>query len=196
EGERSELRSSSLHTLAAFAGVGFASCFCGADVCDVCCCAVAVSEAPETTAAVTMTRKNCVVFMFSLAQPLLCNFMERQHLIRHRFLGVLNPTTVVINSVSAAAVDGEIRRPICSRRVARGIGNEDCAVELAVSAAVLNVCGESVADNQNDSVPARITVVSQVSSDDQNAGTRGAAADVQIAVYISDLRGYRGVGAS
>src|SRR5487761_1764631 len=87
---------------------------------------------------------------------LIADLAEGQHLQRDRLLGVLNPATVVINSVS--------------------------------SAAVLNVCGESVADHQDDSVPARITVVSQISSDDQNARTRGAAADIHIAVDVGDLR--------
>src|SRR5579863_1639805 len=120
--------------------------------------------------------------------PLVGDFAEGQNLQRDRLLGIRNPATVVIKSVSTAAVDGEIRFPVGSRRVARSIGDEDAAIELAVSATVLKIGGEAVADDENDPVPAGITVVGQISSDHQNTGTLGTTTDVQVAVHVGDLR--------
>src|SRR5215831_13459557 len=125
---------------------------------------------------------------------LLRNLPERQNLILRRLLYLVNPAAVVVDAVAAAAGDVEVGRSVATKLTAGGIprsGHENSAVKFAVSATLSIERGCAVSDNQDNSVPARVTVVVEVAGDDEDA-VSGVGAYVKASVNVNDFRIARG----
>src|SRR6267154_4426390 len=128
---------------------------------------------------------------FSSYLPLVrvLDLSEGENLVGRRLLNLLDPATVVVNSVAASAGDVVVHRPesrqLNSARVS-GRRNEDGAVKFSVSAAVPNKGGRAVSHHQDDALPAGGTVILEVARHNQQAIT-GVRAQIKAAVNVNCL---------
>src|SRR5262249_25832453 len=114
---------------------------------------------------------------------------ERQNLVLRRLLNFVDPATAVVDAVAAATIDVEVYSPIVRQLFAGGVargGGENRAIELAVAAAASDISRGAVTDHKNDSVPAGVSVVSEVAGDNQDAVAR-VRAQVETAVHVNHL---------
>src|SRR2546421_12546766 len=110
--------------------------------------------------------------MLHLFTNLLRNFPERQNLVTRRLLHLVDPAAVVIDSVAATTGNVEVGSSIVGQLIAGsvpGCGHENGAVKFTVAAAISVESSCAVADDQDDSIPAGVTVIVEVTGHNEDA---------------------------
>src|SRR5579859_3086772 len=98
--------------------------------------------------------------------------MERQHFVSRRFLRILDPAAIVINAIPATAIDVKIDVSEGGKQGSIGAfrgGDKYRAIKLASAPTHPLERRCAAADDQDDTVPSRVSGVREIPGHNQNA---------------------------